>query len=96
LFQVLLIANNKLGLLPDDIGNLKNLMELDASCNEITHLPRSLARLKNLKALDLRKNLLTELPLGTRIIILETRKFVNNFLGILASCKLYAYLCLGV
>lgn len=39
-------------------------MELDASCNEITHLPRSLGRLKNLKAIDLRKNLLVELPLG--------------------------------
>lgn len=62
--QVLLVANNKLACLPDDMGKLESLLELDASCNEMTRLPRSLARLKNLKALHLRSNLLTELPIG--------------------------------
>ena len=35
--------------LPDEIGNLKNLVEFDASYNEISSLPESIENLKNLK-----------------------------------------------
>ncbi|XP_021502725.2 leucine-rich repeat and calponin homology domain-containing protein 1 isoform X4 [Meriones unguiculatus] len=60
--KVLIASNNKLGSLPEEIGQLKQLMELDVSCNEITALPQQIGQLKSLRELNVRRNYLTVLP----------------------------------
>ncbi|NXJ05531.1 LRCH1 protein, partial [Odontophorus gujanensis] len=60
--KVLIASNNKLGSLPEEIGQLKQLMELDVSCNEITALPQQIGLLKSLKELNVRRNYLEVLP----------------------------------
>uniref|UniRef100_A0A1A8IYX8 Leucine-rich repeats and calponin homology (CH) domain containing 1 n=2 Tax=Nothobranchius kuhntae TaxID=321403 RepID=A0A1A8IYX8_NOTKU len=60
--RVLNASNNKLVSLPETIGQLCSLMELDISCNEITALPRHIGRLKALRELNVRRNLLCVLP----------------------------------
>uniref|UniRef100_UPI0037E79A4A leucine-rich repeat and calponin homology domain-containing protein 1 isoform X3 n=1 Tax=Semicossyphus pulcher TaxID=241346 RepID=UPI0037E79A4A len=60
--RVLNASNNKLVSLPESIGQLQRLMELDISCNEITALPRHIGRLKALRELNVRRNLLCVLP----------------------------------
>ncbi|KAM6978967.1 leucine-rich repeat and calponin homology domain-containing protein 1 isoform 3-T3 [Tautogolabrus adspersus] len=60
--RVLNASNNKLVSLPESIGQLHRLMELDISCNEITALPRHIGRLKGLRELNVRRNLLCVLP----------------------------------
>ncbi|XP_028991752.1 leucine-rich repeat and calponin homology domain-containing protein 1 isoform X8 [Betta splendens] len=60
--RVLNASNNRLVGLPESIGRLHGLMELDVSCNEITALPRHIGRLKTLRELNVRRNLLCVLP----------------------------------
>ncbi|XP_017334906.1 leucine-rich repeat and calponin homology domain-containing protein 1 isoform X9 [Ictalurus punctatus] len=60
--RVLNASNNKLNALPESIGQLTSLMELDVSCNEVTALPRHIGRLKALRELNVRRNLLCVLP----------------------------------
>ncbi|XP_047456042.1 leucine-rich repeat and calponin homology domain-containing protein 1 isoform X2 [Mugil cephalus] len=60
--RVLNASNNKLVSLPETIGQLHSLMELDISCNEITALPRHIGKLKALRELNVRRNLLCVLP----------------------------------
>uniref|UniRef100_G3TWG2 Leucine rich repeats and calponin homology domain containing 1 n=1 Tax=Loxodonta africana TaxID=9785 RepID=G3TWG2_LOXAF len=60
--KVLIASNNKLGSLPEEIGQLKQLMELDVSCNEITALPHQIGQLKSLRELNVRRNYLKVLP----------------------------------
>lgn len=60
--RVLNASNNKLNALPESIGQLTSLMELDVSCNDVTALPRHIGRLKALRELNVRRNLLCVLP----------------------------------
>ncbi|XP_057388851.1 leucine-rich repeat and calponin homology domain-containing protein 1 isoform X3 [Balaenoptera acutorostrata] len=60
--KVFIASNNKLGSLPEEIGQLKQLMELDVSCNEITALPQQIGQLKSLRELNVRRNYLKVLP----------------------------------
>ncbi|XP_032888808.1 leucine-rich repeat and calponin homology domain-containing protein 1 isoform X2 [Amblyraja radiata] len=60
--KVLVVSNNKLVSLPEDIGQLKCLMELDVSCNEITTLPQQMGQLQSLRELNVRRNYLQILP----------------------------------
>lgn len=60
--EVLLVSNNRLVSLPEELGRMENLTELDASCNQITHLPARMSDLKNLRSLSLRNNQLVYLP----------------------------------
>nr|XP_033805738.1 leucine-rich repeat and calponin homology domain-containing protein 1 isoform X2 [Geotrypetes seraphini] len=60
--RVLICSNNKLGSLPEEIGQLQQLMELDISCNEITALPQQVGLLKSLRDLSVRRNYLKILP----------------------------------
>lgn len=64
--QVLLVSNNRLTALPDELGRMENLTELDAACNQISHLPARMSGLKNLKSLSLRNNHLVYLPRGMK------------------------------
>ncbi|XP_054442683.1 leucine-rich repeat and calponin homology domain-containing protein 1 [Pteronotus mesoamericanus] len=81
--KVLIASNNKLGSLPEEIGQLKQLMELDVSCNEITALPPQIGRLKSLRELNVRRNYLETLP--QELVDLPLVKFdfsCNKVLGI--------------
>ncbi|XP_025066873.1 leucine-rich repeat and calponin homology domain-containing protein 4 [Alligator sinensis] len=60
--RVLIASNNKLVVLPDDIGALRALRQLDVSCNELQALPRGVAFLAALRDLNLRRNRLAILP----------------------------------
>ncbi|XP_050789234.1 LOW QUALITY PROTEIN: leucine-rich repeat and calponin homology domain-containing protein 4 [Gopherus flavomarginatus] len=60
--KVLVATNNKLASLPDEMGSLSNLRQLDVSCNELQALPASMGQLESLRDLNLRRNQLTALP----------------------------------
>ena len=68
--QALVVNNNKLVSLPEEIGKMQTLMELDASCNEITHLPVQIGDLAGLKVLNLRRNHLQEIPIGDTSLLI--------------------------
>lgn len=60
--QVLILSNNRLVSLPQEIGLMKCLMDLDASCNELCLLPPGVGELSGLRCLRVRRNRLVELP----------------------------------
>ncbi|XP_062987823.1 DISP complex protein LRCH3 [Elgaria multicarinata webbii] len=60
--KVLIASNNKLVSLPEEIGHLRHLMELDVSCNEIQTVPSQIGSLDSLRDLNLRRNHLVHLP----------------------------------
>ncbi|KAJ6655485.1 hypothetical protein lerEdw1_005063 [Lerista edwardsae] len=60
--KVLIASNNKLVSLPEEIGQLRHLMELDVSCNEIQTIPSQIGSLDSLRDLNLRRNHLVHLP----------------------------------
>lgn len=62
--QVLLVNHNRLVSLPEEISQLTALLELDASCNQLSRLPVQTGDLQQLQVLNLRKNFLVELPKG--------------------------------
>nr|CAD7596429.1 unnamed protein product [Timema genevievae] len=69
--EVLLVCNNKLISLPEEIGRIHTLLELDASCNEISNLPAQIGDLSILRSLMLRQNQLVQLPLELMQLRLE-------------------------
>ncbi|CAL8083669.1 unnamed protein product [Calicophoron daubneyi] len=58
----LVIKNNNLERLPAELGNLINLVNLDASCNKLQSLPPTIGDLVELRALILNDNKIVELP----------------------------------
>uniref|UniRef100_A0A8D0HA18 Leucine rich repeats and calponin homology domain containing 3 n=1 Tax=Sphenodon punctatus TaxID=8508 RepID=A0A8D0HA18_SPHPU len=60
--KVLIASNNKLVSLPEDIGQLRHLTELDVSCNEIQTVPPQIGHLECLRDLNIRRNHLVHLP----------------------------------
>ncbi|XP_015283381.1 PREDICTED: leucine-rich repeat and calponin homology domain-containing protein 4 [Gekko japonicus] len=60
--KVLIASNNKLVSLPDDIGTLHNLRQLDVSSNELQSLPLSMGGLESLRDLSIRRNQIDSLP----------------------------------
>ncbi|XP_008568924.1 PREDICTED: leucine-rich repeat and calponin homology domain-containing protein 3 isoform X3 [Galeopterus variegatus] len=60
--KVLIASNNKLVSLPEEIGHLRHLTELDVSCNEIQTIPSQIANLEALRDLNVRRNHLVHLP----------------------------------
>ena len=56
------LYNNRLKILPKEIGNLINLEELDLSNNLLEEIPKEIGNLSNLKELFLQHNLLKEIP----------------------------------
>ncbi|XP_035772305.1 DISP complex protein LRCH3-like [Neolamprologus brichardi] len=64
--KVLIACNNKLVSLPEELGQLRHLTELDVSCNEIQTLPAQVGQLEALRDLNIRRNHLVRLPPGTQ------------------------------
>nr|XP_056719561.1 leucine-rich repeat and calponin homology domain-containing protein 4 [Euleptes europaea] len=60
--KVLIASNNKLANLPDDIGALRNLRQLDVGSNELQSLPASMGGLESLRDLSIRRNQIDSLP----------------------------------
>ncbi|XP_018432018.1 PREDICTED: leucine-rich repeat and calponin homology domain-containing protein 3 [Nanorana parkeri] len=60
--KVLIASNNKLDSLPEEIGLLRHLTELDVSCNEVQTIPTQIGKLESLRDLNIRRNLLLQLP----------------------------------
>nr|CAD7443274.1 unnamed protein product [Timema bartmani] len=79
--EVLLVCNNKLISLPEEIGRINTLLELDASCNEISNLPAQIGDLSILRSLMLRQNQLVQLPLGLQSLMLHQNQLVQLPLG---------------
>ncbi|XP_071608506.1 DISP complex protein LRCH3 isoform X8 [Heliangelus exortis] len=60
--KVLIVSNNKLVSIPEEIGQLRQLTELDVSCNEIQTIPPQIGNLEFLRDLNVRRNNLVRLP----------------------------------
>ncbi|XP_051482771.1 DISP complex protein LRCH3 isoform X11 [Apus apus] len=60
--KVLIVSNNKLVSIPEEIGQLRQLTELDVSCNEIQTIPPQIGNLEFLRDLNVRRNNLVHLP----------------------------------
>ncbi|XP_060226244.1 DISP complex protein LRCH3 isoform X10 [Meriones unguiculatus] len=60
--KVLIASNNKLVSLPEEIGHLRHLTELDVSCNEIQTVPSQIGNLEALRDFNVRRNHLVHLP----------------------------------
>ncbi|KAM9007568.1 DISP complex protein LRCH3 isoform 4-T4 [Ara ararauna] len=60
--KVLIASNNKLVSIPEEIGQLRQLTELDVSCNEIQTIPPQIGNLESLRDLNVRRNNLVLLP----------------------------------
>jgi Leucine-rich repeat (LRR) protein len=58
----LVLYGNDIAVVPDAIGALTNLKELDLSFNKIATLPASIGRLAALEKLNLDDNILTAVP----------------------------------
>ena len=79
--QTLLVAYNRLASLPEELGRMSALAELDVGCNEVTSLPPRIGDLPRLRILDLRNNLLVQMPIG---------KFYYYFCFLLfMKCKIF-------
>ncbi|KOC68095.1 Leucine-rich repeat and calponin homology domain-containing protein 3 [Habropoda laboriosa] len=83
--QTLLVAHNRLACLPDELGRMSALAELDAGCNEITSLPPRMGDLSRLRSLDLRSNMLVHLPIELTYLRLVKLDISGNRISVLPN-----------
>ncbi|XP_015190854.1 PREDICTED: leucine-rich repeat and calponin homology domain-containing protein 1 isoform X1 [Polistes dominula] len=83
--QTLLVAHNRLASLPDELGRMSALAELDAGCNEIATLPPRIGDLARLRSLDLRSNLLVHLPIELTYLRLVKLDISGNRISVLPN-----------
>jgi len=78
------ILNNKLNILPAEIGNLTALTWLNLSSNKLTSLPSEIGNLSALTWLNLYYNQLTSLPpeIGDLTALTELRLAVNQLTSV--------------
>lgn len=79
--KILLVSNNRLTQLPDELGRMDKLTELDASCNQITQMPNRMAELRQLRAILLRNNQLVYIPREVTSLQLVTLDVSGNRIG---------------
>ncbi|XP_068974865.1 leucine-rich repeat and calponin homology domain-containing protein isoform X1 [Bombus flavifrons] len=83
--QTLLVAHNRLASLPDELGRMSALAELDAGCNEITNLPPRMGDLARLRSLDLRSNMIVHLPIELTYLRLVKLDISGNRISVLPN-----------
>lgn len=83
--QTLLVAHNRLVSLPEELGRMSVLAELDAGCNEIIKLPSRMGDLSRLRCLDLRSNLLVQLPIELTYLKLVKLDISANRISVLPN-----------
>ncbi|KAK8316932.1 hypothetical protein V6Z12_A13G076000 [Gossypium hirsutum] len=79
--RVALVGNNISGVIPEELGNLTNLVCLNLSLNALTgHIPTTLGKLAKLRFLRLNNNSLTgQIPMAlTTIATLQVLDLSNN------------------
>ncbi|XP_032120152.1 DISP complex protein LRCH3 isoform X13 [Sapajus apella] len=84
--KVLIASNNKLVSLPEEIGHLRHLMELDVSCNEIQTIPSQIGNLEALRDLNVRRNHLVHLPEELAELPLIRLDFSCNKITVIPVC----------
>ncbi|CAI9576097.1 unnamed protein product, partial [Staurois parvus] len=84
--KVLVASNNKLDSLPEEIGLLRHLTELDVSCNEIQTIPTQIGKLESLRDLNIRRNHLLQLPEGLADLPLVRLDFSCNKVTSIPVC----------
>ncbi|XP_041118642.1 DISP complex protein LRCH3 isoform X12 [Polyodon spathula] len=84
--KVLIACNNKLLCLPEEIGHLRQLTELDVSCNEIQTLPSQVGQLEALRDLNIRRNHLARLPVELAELPLVRIDFSCNKIATIPVC----------
>ncbi|XP_034286742.1 leucine-rich repeat and calponin homology domain-containing protein 4 isoform X1 [Pantherophis guttatus] len=84
--KVLIASNNKLASLPEDIGSLGSLRQLDVSSNELRSLPGSMGGLECLRDLNVRRNQITILPEELAELPLVRLDFSCNLVTRLPVC----------
>ncbi|XP_033884519.3 DISP complex protein LRCH3-like isoform X12 [Acipenser ruthenus] len=84
--KVLIACNNKLLCLPEEIGHLRQLTELDVSCNEIQTLPSQVGQLEALRDLNIRRNHLVRLPVELAELPLVRIDFSCNKITTIPVC----------
>ena len=62
LLRWLILTDNRISLLPDELGQRPLLQKLMLAGNQLTHLPPSLAQCQNLELIRIASNRLTHLP----------------------------------
>ncbi|XP_043283913.1 leucine-rich repeat and calponin homology domain-containing protein isoform X2 [Venturia canescens] len=83
--QTLLVAHNRLASLPEELGRMSSLAELDAGCNEIVSLPPRIGDLPRLRCLDLRSNFLVHLPIELTYLRLVKLDISSNRISVLPN-----------
>ncbi|XP_055852002.1 leucine-rich repeat and calponin homology domain-containing protein [Episyrphus balteatus] len=76
--QVLLVSNNRLVSLPDELGRMDKLLDLDVSYNQLTALPARVGELRSLKSFSLRNNQILYLPRELACLTLVSLDVSNN------------------
>uniref|UniRef100_A0A674NS48 Leucine-rich repeats and calponin homology (CH) domain containing 3 n=1 Tax=Takifugu rubripes TaxID=31033 RepID=A0A674NS48_TAKRU len=82
----LIACNNKLVSLPEELGQLRHLTELDVSCNEIQSLPPQVGQLEALRDLNVRRNHLLKLPAELAELPLVRLDFSCNKVTSIPAC----------
>eukprot|EP00076_Gallus_gallus_P036054 XP_025001592.1 leucine-rich repeat and calponin homology domain-containing protein 4-like [Gallus gallus] len=84
--HVLLLSHNRLQRLPEAIGAMAALRQLDVSCNELRSLPPSMGRLSSLRDLNVRRNRITALPAELSLLPLVRLDFSCNHVTAIPRC----------
>uniref|UniRef100_A0A8I6AN41 Leucine rich repeats and calponin homology domain containing 3 n=1 Tax=Rattus norvegicus TaxID=10116 RepID=A0A8I6AN41_RAT len=84
--KVLIASNNKLVSLPEEIGQLRHLTELDVSCNEIQTVPSQIGNLEALRDFNVRRNHLLRLPEELAEVPLIRLDFSCNKITVIPVC----------